>query len=122
MTDNQSKLNGTLNQVQITIIAGIGLNKHRQPISEAVADKACRSAAEMITIKLGGCTVREVKGLYRHDDGGIAVEPSVEFVVVMPQGAANCGHILAVAEFLKRELEQECVAIITQPAVSMAFI
>lgn len=92
----------------------IGLNDaetHTQVIS---TESARRIVENVFFDAIGGATITESRGIYRHDDGTRVIENTIRAEVF----GADAADIRYVAEYLKKALNQESIAVETAEIVS----
>lgn len=73
--------------------------------------------AKALSEQCGGCTVVEAEGYYVADNGELVVENTCEMYTIGEAGklTEDCTLMQELADWVKVQLDQECVLIYSQP-------
>jgi hypothetical protein len=95
----------------------IGLNDKDTKVQKISTIEAYKTIENVIVEKLGGGSIFEGRGIYKHDDGQIVIENSLMVQLYdCPQSS-----VLEVSNILKAALNQESI-ILTSEEVNSQFI
>lgn len=91
---------------QITFL--VGLNDKDSKVQEVDTLDAYKVVANIVAT---GCTIRECRGVYEHEDGTIVFETSLEVLVLDFDGTLNDEWVQNKVMAIKTALNQESVVV-----------